>query len=60
LLSGREVAKGKAAEAQQLGFALFAPNAPARLEDHGEDGGVDDEHEYRVEERQASPMTEPL
>lgn len=35
----------------KLGFALFASNAPAGLEDHGEDEGVDDEHEYRVEER---------
>ena len=40
---------------RKLGFALFAPNAPAGLEDHGEDEGVDNEHEDRVEEGPGQP-----
>jgi hypothetical protein len=35
----------------ELGFALFAPNAPAGLKDYGENDGVNDEHEYRVKKR---------
>ena len=34
----------------KLGFAHFASNAPAGLEDHGEDEGVYGQHEHRVEE----------
>lgn len=39
----------------ELGFALFTPNAPTGLEDHGEDEGVHSQHKHRVEEGPGQP-----
>jgi hypothetical protein len=39
----------------ELGFAFFAPHAPARLENYRKDEGVNSQHEHWVEEGPSQP-----